>query len=833
MQNRKACIRLGLILIFAAFSSSLDAQNVKINEILYDAIGSDTGKEWIELYNADTISINLKDYKIEKAGESFSTCFTFPADTLEPGEFLLIGEEEVENADMTTTLGFYNSVNRTDGVRIISADGDTIDTVLYGEPNNNDLPGDANQPGIYFAPDTDPGNSLIRFPDGYDTDNCENDFFECITTTPGLPNCNISLDSLTFVPSHPDTTDNVSVTFFIKNLAPATLYAGICNYKILIDDNLLIEGAVEDTIPANDTLAYTVHLGIFNPGIYNLKVNVFPHDFISDSNNVIFTSFLVGEAPIIINEIMFYPGEESGGIEWVEVYNRSDSTLSLLNWHIRDANPSWRPIISDKELSPGSYGVIVDEGDSLEVLSEYYGGDITFFQSDRFPGLNNDEDEVLLGNSFCTVIDSVFYTVKEPDCPQNYSIERIIPFEDLPDNWGVSKDSLGATPGRMNSLTPRDYDLAAVSLTYTRSGGRLHLLGVCQNTGFNDIADAEFFLFYDANFNYVMEENEILDSGFFSLPVDDSCEYTAEWTIPTEGYYQFGFKIDAELDMQQGNNIIFATYNSPESFPVTINEIQFKPKSDEPEWLELYHNFPYPLSIKGWKLSDPGDTISFSQTNINCQPAAYIVVVPDTADIDYLKVKYSLTSELPLHFLVELPNLNDTEDILVIQDRFGTVLDSIHYYADWSEERDGHALERVNPDIPTNNPDNWEYSVHPKGATPGRQNSIYIETLNPEISLSISPNPVSLRKDHAVILEYNLPEVISKVNIRIFDVRGRLIRWLSDQEFCAAQGEIIWDCKDDKGDVVPIGIYIVYMEAVGRQTRKVFRETATMVVGEK
>jgi hypothetical protein len=207
--------------------------------------------------------------------------------------------------------------------------------------------------------------------------------------------------------------------------------------------------------------------------------------------------------------------------------------------------------------------------------------------------------------------------------------------------------------------------------------------------------------------------------------------------------------------------------------------------------------------------------------------------VPDTADIDYLKAKYSLTPELPLQFLVGLPNLHNTDDILVIQDRFGTILDSIHYYASWSEERKGHSLERVNPDIPTNNPDNWEYSVDPNRATPGRQNSIYIETLSPEISLSITPNPVSLKKNHAVVLEYNLPEVLSKLNIRIFDVKGRLIRWLSDQEFCAAQGEIIWDCKDDNGNVVPVGIYIVYMEAVGRQTRKVFQETATMVVGEK
>jgi len=57
---------------------SLFAQDVVINEVLYDPDGADTGYEWIELYNNSSLALNLQDWTIEKAGTSFGLVFTFP-----------------------------------------------------------------------------------------------------------------------------------------------------------------------------------------------------------------------------------------------------------------------------------------------------------------------------------------------------------------------------------------------------------------------------------------------------------------------------------------------------------------------------------------------------------------------------------------------------------------------------------------------------------------------------------------------------------------------------------------------------------------------------------
>ncbi|HHE40965.1 MAG TPA: lamin tail domain-containing protein, partial [Candidatus Cloacimonetes bacterium] len=184
-------MRIRILVSFASvialciFILPLHAQEIKINEILYDPAGGDTGNEWIELYNPGIQPVQLEGWQIQKAGTNFEECFTFPEYVIYPNQYLLIGESQVQNADLIGVLKFQNGGTATDGVRILSAEGDTIDTILYDSPNTNNLPGDAHDPGIFFAVDVSSGHTLIRFPNGHDTDNCEEDFLECEYPTPG------------------------------------------------------------------------------------------------------------------------------------------------------------------------------------------------------------------------------------------------------------------------------------------------------------------------------------------------------------------------------------------------------------------------------------------------------------------------------------------------------------------------------------------------------------------------------------------------------------------------------------------------------------------------
>ena len=177
-----------IILLLLHFLVILHSQNVVINEVLYDPEGTDDGYEWIELYNAGEQTVDLENWHIESAGLSFVQFFTFDSYSFSPHTYLLIGEEFVQNADITAVLDLQNGGSTTDGIRLVSSDLQYTDTVLYDSPNTNELPDDISNPGEFFAPDVSSGNSLARKHDGEDTGNCENDFFECIESTPGNEN---------------------------------------------------------------------------------------------------------------------------------------------------------------------------------------------------------------------------------------------------------------------------------------------------------------------------------------------------------------------------------------------------------------------------------------------------------------------------------------------------------------------------------------------------------------------------------------------------------------------------------------------------------------------
>ena len=66
------------LIVFFFISIFIMAQDVVINEVLYDPEGADSGYEWIELFNAGDQSVNLENWKIQKGGSEFVDQFTFP-----------------------------------------------------------------------------------------------------------------------------------------------------------------------------------------------------------------------------------------------------------------------------------------------------------------------------------------------------------------------------------------------------------------------------------------------------------------------------------------------------------------------------------------------------------------------------------------------------------------------------------------------------------------------------------------------------------------------------------------------------------------------------------
>ena len=176
------------------------------------------------------------------------------------------------------------------------------------------------------------------------------------------------------------------------------------------------------------------------------------------TNNSIYSTIEPGfpEKSLVINEIMYYPSE--GEPEWIELYNTSNNKINLNSWSISDvvATSSTSKIAGDYFIYSKSYIVIARDSSILN----YHRNISSEIVITNLPVLNNDADGIVLRDDRMFMIDSVFYN-KDWGGKYGYSFERIS-FEsasNLSSNWGDSIDIELSTPGRVNSIKPKNYDL--------------------------------------------------------------------------------------------------------------------------------------------------------------------------------------------------------------------------------------------------------------------------------------------------------------------------------------------------------------------------------------
>lgn len=187
------CFLKSIVALIALLSFTQQAgavsQTILINEVMYDPAGTDTGYEWIELYNTLDETINIDGWSIQVAGTSFKTSTTLSGQ-IPPESFFLVCEQNIANCDLTVSkLAFQNGGGATDGIQILDLEGKVIDAVFYDSPNSNNL---SDENGLIVesqrsAGTVGSGESLGR-KTTVDTDNYANDFVKFTLPSPGVIN---------------------------------------------------------------------------------------------------------------------------------------------------------------------------------------------------------------------------------------------------------------------------------------------------------------------------------------------------------------------------------------------------------------------------------------------------------------------------------------------------------------------------------------------------------------------------------------------------------------------------------------------------------------------
>ena len=151
---------------------------------------------------------------------------------------------------------------------------------------------------------------------------------------------------------------------------------------------------------------------------------------------------------------------------------------------------------------------------------------------------------------------------------------------------------------------------------------------------------------------------------------------------------------------------------------------------------------------------------------------------------------------------------------------------------DSSAVKDGYSITRNRRHKDTNSADDWSVSETP---TIGRGEE---ETVNPDITISdivIEPNPFlndgsdPTRIYSTIKFSLNTQAVVT---IRIYDIQGKIVRTLINKaDVSMGDFDIKWFGNDNKNRPAPIGVYIVYIEAVNDVSTAVKKKS--IVVGKK
>lgn len=671
----------------------------------------------------------------------------------------------------------------------------------------------------------------------------------------------LAVTQFSLLSDHPDQTTELSLSATVSNegMNEAVMYS----VEFFHDTNVNGRGDPPERFsiisgpplsPADSSVVTTTHPPLPQGNHTFFAIVSFAGDEVpqNDTGRVI-AHVGISQGSLVINEIMYAPaGDEP---EWIELFNTLDDSLNLRTWFISDSDPDRRQIISadDFIIPPEGYGVIAKSEDFFLVHhSPSFPIVIT-----GFPALNNGSaDAVILFDEYGAVMDSVWY---DPGWGGNdgRSLERID--ETMPSinrfNWGVCEDSAGSTPGRLNSIARLTHDLSISAMQVRMTMGsneRIpHIDVVVLNSGREPASGYSISFYADANLNGIREREELIGQVFppGELQSGESSQISWEYSDPPSGKIVIVAELVYNADMRTSDNVASAIVSHEyENRILVINEIMYDPLEGESEWVELYNRGSDAVDLQSWTIEDgptPAGNInrsSLASNRFQVRPGEFIVVAADSSILSRFPNLVEAGDGNRVIILNESSGLGlgNSGDAVVLRDLTGAVIDSVFYDPDWHNpqliDTKGRSLERINPDLDSNDERNWSTATSGPGGSPGSQNSIFTVSRPTSSSLSINPNPFSPDADgfeDFCLISYTLPAVTAVIRARLYDIRGRKIRTLADHELSASTGQILWDGKDDSGRRARIGPYVLLLEAIDTQGTLVTAEKAVVVVATK
>jgi hypothetical protein len=318
-----------------------------------------------------------------------------------------------------------------------------------------------------------------------------------------------------------------------------------------------------------------------------------------------------------------------------------------------------------------------------------------------------------------------------------------------------------------------------------------------------------------------------------TVPLEDSIAIRRLWAQPLSGRHRILANVSTPLDAVSSNDRVSARLSVgyvPRS--VVINEIYYAPDTGavEVEWIEFYNRSSQPVDLSEWRWRDAGakPPLVFPDSALMIAPGEFALLA-EKRHVAYADPR--ARTIVPKTWRA----LNNTHDQLVLSDFHGRVQDSLFYSHNWGGDT-RKSLERINPHLAGADSSNWSSCVDPNGSTPGRINSIFTEFVPSQATVSVSPQPFSPDSDghdDAAIIQIQVPATTATVHLKIYDVRGRLVHQLLNNAPISATYQVLWNGRDAAKQPLPMGLYIIYLQAINATGGILVEARTTLVLARK
>ncbi|TLX76892.1 hypothetical protein E9993_04185 [Labilibacter sediminis] len=628
---------------------------------------------------------------------------------------------------------------------------------------------------------------------------------------------------------------HISGTPFEDNEAPHVL-----NHEVVSDNQVSISFNESIQTSKNPEVNFTLLPQDINPDKVSLSnenidlffENTFPDDYsgllqiigIKDNygNKIKDTTLNISyhkpeRFDIVFSELMIDPIPSMGlpEAEYIEIFNRNDYSINIENWEltINDKNV----LLPAYDIDPKSYLIITHHNSMVEWPEEP-----NIIGINGLPALINSSGTLILRNAdlqVCDVVQYPFYTANNNHKSDGgWSLERI-DCNNLQsnNNWNYSENLTSGTPGKLNSITSVNPDLEPPFVK--------HVSYISENTftyTFSESIDTTGFL---NNKNVNIENVEVREINVDSIFLDKISLTFYENLNPNTIYhtnFEFTPKDFAGNALANKHSLKIGIPEPTDSFNICINELLFNPNPEEYDFVELYNRSNKILNKSEFYLSSvtygvPEKLFPIDNKNQLLFPGEYMVISEDT---NWFRNKNIVTEQL---LMAKLPSLNDDAGNIAITKINGEIIDYLEYTDDMHFEllrsTEGVSLERINPNAPTNNNNNWHSaSSASKYSTPGQKNSQFSALAIHENTEWVwledeefSPN--SDGYSDFLQINYQLPEPGWSATLQVYDRYGRTVKTICNNDLLSTSGFYIWDGTTYNNAKAEIGIYLVFIES--------------------